>query len=145
MPPSLLTLGALLSPWLVIPVAALVLLFISAHVLSVQVTPMPPAQRRLRTASGMLMLLVAGLLAWGLSIGPAGLEDAGASPAGRAAAQTAAIIWLVIVLLLGLIVLLAILDASQTLREAVRERRSLRAEHGASRSSWPAPEGTLRG
>ena len=55
---------------LVLPLAGVVLLVIGAHVVSQQREGVPAKRRRIRTASGLLMMIVTTLLAWALAIQP---------------------------------------------------------------------------
>ncbi len=61
----------MLPPWVVLPLAGLTLLVTAAHVLALQTSDLPSRRRRLRTAAGVLMMLVTGLLAYALGLGAA--------------------------------------------------------------------------
>lgn len=108
--------GSLLSPWIVLPVVAAVMLFVAWHIVALHDAPMPPSRRRIRTASGLVMLLVAPLLAYALGV----LTTA--NP------RTFVMVWLLIVGLLGVIIALAGLDVVNTARLHLRLKRSARRQ-----------------
>lgn len=66
---------------------------------------MPASRRRIRTASGLLMMVVAPLLAHAISTGP-----------GTDQPRPMAVLWLVILFMLCMVVGLAALDLLNTLR-----------------------------
>jgi hypothetical protein len=126
---------------IVIPVAALAMLVIAAHVVALQRSSVPPTRRRIRTACGVLMLFLAALLAHALTMGPAAPHPV------LAPAQTRAflLIWLVIISLVLMVVILAAADAAYSTAVAYSTRRRLRrdlarelGEHLAARAA-PAP------
>ncbi len=97
----------LVSPWVAVPAAAVVMFVVAGHVLAMQQTRthMPASRRRIRTANGLLMLMVAPLLAYALSNGP-----------GTDQPRPMAVLWLLILAMLVMVVGLALLDALNTLR-----------------------------
>lgn len=132
--------STILSPWLVLPLAGVALVVIALHVLAQQRPDVPDKRRRIRTASGLLMMIVTGLLAYALGIDPSDVR-----PATRPEhAQSFLLIWLTIIGLVGIIVVLAALDALHTAALAVSERRRLQESilqrahtDAASRTSEP--------
>lgn len=123
---TLLSASSLVAPWVVLPLAGVVLLITAAHVASQQRADVPAKRRRLRTASGLLMMLVTTLLAWALAVQP--VPESAASPAAR---HEFALMWLLILGLTVLVVLLALMDAVHTLRLGLEARRALRREAAA--------------
>ncbi len=117
---------AAVSPWVAVPLAAGLMFVVAGHVLSTHRAgfEMPASRRRIRTANGLIMLLVIPLLAHGVSSGP-----------GTDQPQPMAFLWLLIVALLGLVIGLALLDVVNTLRLARRARADLRAALGTG-SGW---------
>ncbi len=96
-----LGLDPILSLWIVAPPTVVLMLFLANHVAALQQTTVP-LRRRVRTANGVAMMLTAALLAHALAI---------VSPAD---VRTFVLVWMMIVGLLGLIILLALLDATTT-------------------------------
>jgi Na+/proline symporter len=113
--------GSMLPAWVVLLVGVPTLLGIAAHVLSLQRASMPRTRRRLRTASGVLMMLVTGLLAY--AIGIAEVPERPRIQPGAAGAFV--LVWSVIVGLLAMVVLLAIMDALLTTSAGIRAHRNL--------------------
>lgn len=109
---------------IVVPVAALAMLVIAAHVVALQRSSVPPTRRRIRTACGVLMLFLAALLAHALTMGPAAPHPV------LAPAQTRAFlfIWLVIISLVLMVVVLAAADAAYSTAAAYSTRRRLRRD-----------------
>ena len=114
----------ILSPWLVLPVATLTMLFIGAHVLATQVAAMPAYRKRLRIVNGLVMMFVAAALAYALGIAPA-VVDARANPV---QARAFVAVWLVIIGLLGVVVAIAVMDAVGTAGSGVRNRLASQRE-----------------
>jgi len=119
-----LTAASLLPAWLVVPIAGAAILVLAAHVLAIQQTPMPTRRRRLRTASGLLMMLVASLLAYALGVAPT-VSNPTTNPD---AARNFLFIWSAIMSLLAIVIGLAALDVAHTARLALLSRRRLRDE-----------------
>ncbi len=127
-----MTLGeAMLPGWVVIPLAALTMVGVAAHVLSVHASDMPVHRRRLRIAAGMLMLVLTGLLAYALGIADV-VTDPRTQPG---ASQRFVLTWLAIVGLLAIVVMLALVDAWETTRSGWIEHRRLRAQMRSDRRS----------
>ena len=123
----LVTADSLLPAWAVVPVAAAAIIVLAAHVLAMQQTPMPPRRRRIRTANGLLMMLVASMLAYALGVAPA----VGNPTTNPGTAKSFLIIWSAIMSLLTLIIALAALDVAHTARLALSARKRLRDEFRA--------------
>lgn len=115
----------MLPAWLVLPICGVVLIVIAAHVLGLHMQHMPPGRRRIRTACGLLMMFVAALIAYALSIQQVPQGGAGGDPErGRAFVM----LWTIIVGLLAMMVALAAADAVHTLLIALKERAALRQQ-----------------
>lgn len=129
--------STILPGWVVIPIAGVVLVVTARHVLRVETSGLDPVRRRVRIANGLLMMLVTTLLAYALGLAPE-VNDAAAHP-GEAKAFIA--VWVGILGLLGVVVVLAVIDAVGTVRAGMRMRRELRGETrrmmGATRSGEP--------
>lgn len=104
--------------WVVAPPTVFVMLFLAGHVMALQQADIEPRRKRIRTVTGVLMMLTSALLAHALGI---------ISPGDT---RTFLLAWIIIVALLGLIILLASLDAlnSYTVyrRAMSRTQRSLK-------------------
>jgi hypothetical protein len=102
------------SAWIMIPVACVAMLVVAAHVIALGKAEMPASRRRIRSASGALMLLTIPVLAYASSI---------VTPA-----QTRLFVlsWTLGVGLLTLVVALALLDMLNTLRLHRAEKAALR-------------------
>lgn len=127
---------AIVPPWLVIGLTAVAMLVVSAHVLSLQKAEMPASRRRIRTANGMLMLIVTPLMAYALQVPH--LQQP----------QTFTLGWLMVFALLILIVLLALLDILNNVRlhgaqreELARQQAEALAEKVAARRGAGATGG----
>ncbi|HMN40764.1 MAG TPA: hypothetical protein PKE29_07935 [Phycisphaerales bacterium] len=129
--------STILPGWVVIPIAGVVLVVTARHVLRVETSGLDPVRRRVRIANGLLMMLVTTLLAYALGLAPE-VKDAASHP-GEAKAFIA--VWVGILGLLGVVVVLAVIDAVGTVRAGMRMRRQLRGETrrmmGATRSGEP--------
>lgn len=127
MQPVLLIASSLLPAWIVVPIAAAAVLVLAAHVLAIQHTPMPPRRLRIRTANGLLMMLVASLLAYALGVAPTVVNPT----TNPNAARDFLIVWSSIMSLLTMVIGLAALDVAHTARLALTTRRKLREEFRA--------------
>lgn len=107
----LLAAGPMVTPWLIIPLAAVGMVLMAGYTLGIQRDDVPPARRKIRTAIGLLYIFILAALAYGISI--ATIEDK----------KTSAVCWLLVIGLVGVSVILAMADAAVTLKLAVRERR----------------------
>jgi hypothetical protein len=110
--------GAVVSPWVALPLAAIALVLIAWHSTGLDERSMPASRRRIRQANAWVMMLGVPLFAIGVSIVS---EDR--SP------RAFVLVWLVTSMLLLVCVLLAVIDALNTWRLASHERRHLAAVH----------------
>lgn len=111
----MMTLAETLMPaWFVLPVATVVLLVLTAHLLAVNASDMEARRRRIRTANNILMMLTTPLIAYGF-----GILDTGDG-------RRFVLVWTIVPLLLLLIVVLALADMLNTLVLHQRNRRSIR-------------------
>ncbi len=130
--------GPLLTPWVVMPIAAVLLIVIGAHLNALASAPMPASRRRIRVVNGWLMLLTTPLTAYAFAM---------ATPSN---ARLFVLIWLAVVGLIGIVVMLALIDLLNTQRlyrnvrrEMAREVTELKQEIAATahgeRESGPEP------
>ena len=109
----------ILPPVIVLPLAAVAVLVICAHLAAMHAAPdIPLSRRRIRTASGVVMLVTSLVLAYAFAY--VNQDD----PARFAAAWAAAIMLLVIVLTL------ATVDVLNNVRLARLQRRRIRRDAG---------------
>ncbi len=106
--------GALVSGWFSITLAGVTMLFIAAHVLAIQKLDMPASRRRVRTAAGVLMLMLCAMLAYATGL---------VSPDEN---REFVLAWMAVMALLGMVLLLAGLDVLNTLRLHRHARTKLR-------------------
>ena len=121
-----LGLDPILPLWIVAPPTVVLMLFLANHVKTLQRTTAPPRRRRIRTATGVAMMLTTALLAHALAI---------VSPSD---ARTFVLVWMMIISLLGLIILLAFLDAMTTYFLLRAHRRYARGAFASHTSPQPA-------
>ncbi len=93
------------------PLALAAMLLVSAHVTATQQSGAPASRKRIRIVNGWVMLLTLPLIAAGLSV------VSGDQP------RLFTLVWLGVVLLLFLSIMLAILDALNTVRLAREDKR----------------------
>ncbi len=115
--------ASLASPWLVVPLAGVTLVVVAAHVLALGAAgnSMPPSRRRIRAASGMVMMFTIPLLAYAFSI------------ADVSEVRHWTISWMLAAGMVTIVVFLAGLDMLNTGRLYLEERRRLRDELRRSR------------
>lgn len=114
----------MLPPWVVFPLAGLTLLVTAAHVVALQSADLSVRRRRIRSAAGVIMMLVTGLLAYAL-----GVQDALPSPAADPdSTRTFLLVWSSIVALLFMVILLAAADLIHTGAVAASARAKLARE-----------------
>jgi uncharacterized membrane protein len=106
--------GPTVSPWLALPLATLAMIALAGYVLSLKSPGVPTLRRRLRTASGVLMMILMGLLAFASAIVPT--HDR----------RLMVLSWMLVVVVLGVVVLLACVDVLTTITDALRERQDQR-------------------
>jgi len=116
-----LTLGAgpLAPGWLVLPLAAVALLATAAHIIALREAPrgaLPESRRRIRIATGWVIMVAIPLTAYAFGI---------ATPS---SVGTYMIVWMAVTGLIGAILLLAMLDALNTMRLHRADVRRLRDE-----------------
>lgn len=93
--------------WLVLPIAAVALILQAGYLIAIRDSSpdqMPASRKRIRTATGWLSMFAIPLSAYGFGI--ARPSDAG----------TFTIVWMLVIGLIAAIVLLAMLDAMNTMR-----------------------------
>jgi hypothetical protein len=106
--------GTLMPVWLVLPLAGLLMLLVAAHTLALHRVEMPAWRRRLRTASGAVILLLLPVMAYALCW---------VSPDDHRAFVLS---WMAITTLVLIIMALSAADILGTLRASRRASASLR-------------------
>ncbi len=106
----------LLPAWVVLPVAAFMLLVVAIHLMVLLKSEMPASRKRIRTLNGWIMLFLV----------PIGAAAFGVVSPGDP--RLFVFIWMVVILMLVLLIGLAMLDMINTTRLHQRERDNL-AEH----------------
>lgn len=112
--------GSLAPGWLVLPLAGVALLATAAHIVVLREAPagaLPESRRRIRTATGWVIMVTIPLTAYAFGI---------ATPSDAGVYLT---VWMAVVALLGAILMLALLDAVNTMRLHRAAVRRLRAEY----------------
>lgn len=118
----ILAAGPLAPPWAVFPMALVTMIVIASHLRSLARAEMPASRRRIRRANGWLMmfLVIALACAFGLNSSP----------------RVFVMMWMIVAGLTGLVLILAWMDAVNSLRLHRRDRlmlqhhaRSLVAAH----------------
>jgi hypothetical protein len=102
--------------WLVLPLAAVALLATAAHIIVLREAPagaIPESRRRVRIATGWVIMVAIPLTAYGFGI---------ADPDRPGVFM---MVWTAVIGLIGAILLLAMLDAANTVRLHRAERRRL--------------------
>ncbi|MCC5787829.1 MAG: hypothetical protein JJU33_14140 [Phycisphaerales bacterium] len=102
--------------WVVLPMAAVTLVVLAAHVMAIRVAPMPDSRRRIRTANGVVMMLLVTVLAYAIGVATPAL------PGGFTLGWLAAVGLLVVVLGLSL------LDMLNTFRLHARETKDTKSK-----------------
>jgi len=105
----------ILSPWFVLPVAAVMMLAVAAHITVTEKSAQPRSRRRIRIANGWVMLVGVPLIAAGFSI---------ISP--EVNRRAFVLVWLMVMGLVLISLGLAGLDILNTMRLTLRDRRRLR-------------------
>jgi len=114
--------GTLVPGWLAIALAGATMLFVAAHVLAIQHLEMPASRRRIRTVTGVLMLILCAMLAYAT-----GMVDPDEK-------RDFVLAWMAVIALLGIVLLLAGMDVLNTLRLHRRARADLRRMSRIERS-----------
>lgn len=105
--------------WLVLPLALIALIVQAGYLIALKELPkgaIPPSRKRIRTASGWMSMFAIPLLAYGFGI--ATTADPGLY----------AIVWMTVIALLGGVLMLAGLDAINTVRLHRKAKGKLSAE-----------------
>ena len=111
----------LVSAWITMPLAALTLIALAAHVAHLHSAPMPASRRRIRTMNGSVMLVTVPSLAVAVSW---------VSPH---ESRLFVLAWTACVALLGMMVVLAATDMVNNMRLYRSERVALKAEYRSRR------------
>lgn len=114
----------ILPTWMILPLGGVMLLVIAAHVVALQFSELAARRKRIRTAAGILMMLVTALIAYALGVLDS-LPSPGADPAG---ARLFVLTWIAIVSLLFMVIALAVADLAHGARDAAHVRRALQDE-----------------
>lgn len=118
----------LVTAWVVLPMAAITLLVLAAYASSLQSGDVPPKRRRIRTANTLLMMFTTPLLAYAFAI---------LTPA---SVRLFLLTWLAISGLLGIMIMLAAMDAIHSTRLHREQRRRVRESLRAAISQRHAPQ-----
>lgn len=111
--------GAIAPIWVVLPLAMIAMILQAGYLIALRELPserMPASRRRIRMATGWLSMFAIPLAAYGFGI---------ATPADPA---TFAIVWTLVIGLIAAILMLAVLDAVNTMRLHRRANRELRGD-----------------
>lgn len=119
--------------WLVVPLAAGIVVLIWMHLSRMSRSEMPESRRRIRSANGLLLLLLPPLMTYALTM---------VSPQHPLEFVLA---WAAVAALLALVVMMAVVDAMNTLRLARRARQELRLEVLRLRASILGDDSTMVG
>lgn len=114
----------MLPAWVVLPIGCSALVVTAAHVLALQVSDAPARRKRIRTANGLLMMIITALLCWALGVAPV-VSNPATTPGDT---RTFLLVWSAIITLVALMVVLAAMDVAFTARLALSERGRLRRE-----------------
>lgn len=104
------------SPWIVFPIAMILLIAVAGHMIALRELPhgkMPESRRRIRIATGWVVMLTIPLSAYGFGI------------ASTANPQVFVLVWTTVVLLIGGVLVLAVLDMLNSARINRAERDQL--------------------
>ncbi len=102
--------------WVVLPMAAVTLVVLAAHVTAIRAAPMPESRRRIRTANGVVMMVLVTVLAYAVGVATP------SSPGGFALG------WMAAVGLLFVVVLLSLMDMLNTFRLHARETKETKSK-----------------
>ena len=111
--------GPIAPSWFVLPLALVALVLQAGYLIAIkELGPdrMPPSRKRIRVATGWLIMFAIPLSAYGFGIAHPG--DAG----------TFAIVWMAVIGMVTGIVMLAVLDAVNTMRLHRKDGRAIRRE-----------------
>jgi len=110
-----MTAGPVIPLWLTLPVSLILMLSIAVHAAAIRDAPLPPSRKRIRLANALLSIMTLALLTIGFSI---------LDPDRHLRLWT--LIWIAAGTLLLMVISMALLDAANTLRLAMRARKALR-------------------
>jgi hypothetical protein len=105
-----------ISPFIALPLAFVLMVVVALHARATRRSAEPASRKRVRLANASLMMLTLPLIAVGFSL---------LNP--RTHRQEWLLVWLAAIALLGMNVLLAVIDAANTLRLLRAARRRIRA------------------
>lgn len=105
----------LVPAWVACSVGGLFLVVLALHLMSLRASPLETRRKRIRTVTTVVMMLVTPLAAYAFGV---------AEPA---RARTYVLVWLVVTGAMGLVLVLALLDMGQSVREHRRHLRRLRS------------------
>lgn len=120
--PGSLTPG-IVSAWLVVPTATVLLIAVSAHALSMRSGEMPESRRRIRMVNAWLMLAAVPLTSYALCL----LDPKDT--------RWFVLTWAAVIGLIGIVIAVAVVDMLNTARLATLARRDLRTDLRARLSS----------
>ncbi len=106
----------LVPAWVAVPLGALTLIMLAAHMRALAVADMPESRRRIRTANGWVMLLATPVTAYAFGV---------ATPADP---RLFLLSWLAVAGLLAIVLLLAAIDIMNTGRLSLDARQELRRD-----------------
>lgn len=121
-----------LPSWITLPVAAIAMVFVAAHLLILERRRSNPVRRRIRLVNGWLMLISIPLIAAGVSY---------ISPDVRP--HMFMIVWLMVIVMVSMSLLLAAVDIVNTLVATRRGVVQLRAMKKDLERHLPAEEGAI--
>ncbi len=107
---------AMLPTWIVVPPALMLVIAVGSHMIAMRTADMPESRRRIRTANGLLMLLVVPLTAYAFCA---------VSPRDP---RFFVLAWSAVVGLVSLVVAMAIADLLNNLYLSYRNTRALRTQ-----------------
>ena len=117
----------ILPAWLVLPAACVTLLVLAGYASSLQSGDVPPKRRRIRTANTLLMMFTTPVMAYAFGI---------VAPSDK---RLFLLAWLAVTGLLAIIIMLAMMDATYSLRLHREHRRAVRqALRGSLRAAGRA-------
>jgi heme exporter protein D len=120
------------SPWIVFPIAAILLIAVAGHLIALREVPagkIPESRRRIRIATGWVIMFTIPLSAYGFGI------------ANTSEPNIFAFVWTAVVLLVGCILLLAMIDMLNSARINRGEQDELNRELGRILRGEPEEHG----
>jgi hypothetical protein len=120
---AVLAVGTLVPPAVVLPIAAVLMLIVAAHLLALPAAQMPASRKRIRTTNGVVMLFTVPLVAYVFGL---------VTPANHTKFVLA---WTAVAGLMLIIMVLAVLDVFNTVRINRQQKRELREQFQKLRGS----------